>query len=282
MATIKLIINEEIVEIEKDLALQGIEAGEVKIESDKLIVKSEDSIIYTKDEHETYTANVKKAEYEATKEKANEMAMKAIKNASGLEFDGYKDPATFATTFKAKIIEDAKIEPTKKIQDLEGDLNTMRGNYETERDAFVTFKTGVTERETRTKKDTLLSSFIPSEGLKVNSKITLMALKTEAGLDIDYDENGKSYITKNGEMVKDNLLQPIEPKTFIESTLKEMDLIKGANGGSGEGDNTGDGKTGGYEAFVKEMEAKGSDHDPGTQNFAVEMNKRIGAKTLVM
>ncbi|MEE9190258.1 MAG: hypothetical protein V3U16_05765, partial [Candidatus Neomarinimicrobiota bacterium] len=148
---------------------------------------------------------------------------------------------------------------------------------------FKTYKNGQTEKETRTKKDTELLTFLPTEGLKVNQKITLSALKAEAGIDLDYDDKGKSFITVRGEMVKDSkTLQPIEPKAFIETQLTSLELIQKNNGGGGGGDDLGDAKAGSYDALVKEMKQKGSEYEEGTQKFAEEMNKRINDKTLVM
>jgi lipopolysaccharide export system protein LptA len=83
MATVKININGEIVEMDQAEVSKAIETGEVKIESDKLIVKSEDNIIYTKDEFEKYNKNLKNEEYKNGKTAGEEMAFKAMKNASG-------------------------------------------------------------------------------------------------------------------------------------------------------------------------------------------------------
>jgi hypothetical protein len=283
MATVKININGEIVEVEKDLVSQGIETGEVKIDSDKLVVKNDDTIVYQKEEFETYTTNLKNQEYKNGKTAGEEMAFKAMKNASGYEIEGYKDADTFVSTLKAKVIEETGKEPTEQLAKKDADIATLQGTINEIKTEFETFKTGVTEKETRGKKDSTLASFIPTEGLKIDSDITLMALKSKAGIDVSFDEAGKTLITKNGEVVKDaKTLQPVDPKTFIESTLTSLDLIAKPTGGTGAGNATGDGKGGSYEAFVKEMDAKGSEYAQGTQNFALEMNKRIGDKTLVM
>ncbi|MEE9190116.1 MAG: hypothetical protein V3U16_05035, partial [Candidatus Neomarinimicrobiota bacterium] len=131
MDKIKFNLNGIIIEMEQDLVSKAIETGEVKIESDKLIVKSEDNIIYTKAEFETYNKNLKDAEYKSGKTAGEEMAFKAMKNESGYEIEGYKDAKTFVSAFKTKVIEDAKIAPDKKIQDLTSDNDKLRTNYET-------------------------------------------------------------------------------------------------------------------------------------------------------
>ena len=283
MATVKININGEIVEMDQAEVSKAIETGEVKIESDKLIVKSEDNIIYTKEEHDTYTKNLGDAEYKKGKTAGEEMTFKAMKNASGYEIEGYKDADTFVSTFKTKVIEEAKIEPNEQLKKKDADIATLQGTITEIKTEFDTFKTGITEKETRGKKDNALTSFIPDEGVIVKKSISMSALKNELSIDVMFDDAGKAQLTKNGEVIKDpKTLQPIEPKGFIESNLATLGLIKKANGGGGGGDDTGDGKGGSYEAFVKEMNAKGSEYGQGTQNFAIEMNKRIGDKTLVM
>jgi len=280
MATIKFNINEEIVEMDSEEVSKAIEAGEVKIESENLIVKSEDNIIYTKAELETYNTNIKNEEYKNGKIAGEEMAFKAMKNASGYEIEGYKDAKTFVSTLKTKVIEDAKIAPDKKILELTSDNDKLRTNYETLEGKFDTFKSGVTEKETRTKKDTELFTYLPTEGLKINQKLTLMALKSEAGIDLAYGEDGKSFITVNGEMVKNDRALPVEPKEFLETKLTAMDLITKNGGGGGGGDDTGDGKAGSYENLVKR--AKAQNIEEGSQAFSEMLSKEIKDGTTKM
>jgi len=281
MGKIKFNINGVIVEKEFDEISQASEKGtEIKLESDNLIIKSEDNIIYKKEDFETFKTNLSNDEYKKGKTAGVEMAVKEAKEKHGLEFEG-KSMDSFANAFKTKIESDSKIEPNAKVEELQTDLESVRGNYATLQSDFDTFKTGITEKETRAKKDATLLSFIPENGLKVSRGITAMALKTESGIDIDYDESGKSIVVMNGEIVKNKItLAPIDPASFIIEQLTILDLIKKPEGGGGGGDDTGNGSVSNYDKFVKEMES--NDITEGSEKFGIEMNKRIKEKTLVI
>lgn len=281
MAKIKFNIGGVIIEKEFDEISQASEKGtEIKIESDKLIVKSEDNIVYKKEDFETFKTNLSNDEYKKGKTAGIEMAVKDAKEKHGLEFEG-RSMDNFADAFKNKIESDSKIEPNAKVKELQTDLESVRGNYTSLQSDFDTYKTGIAEKETRAKKDATLLSFIPENGLKVSRGITAMALKTESGIDIDYDEHGKSVVTMNGEIVKNKTtLAPIDPATFITEQLTSLDLIKKADGGKGGGDDTGNGSVSNYDKFVEEMEA--NDISEGSEKFGIEMNKRIKEKTLIM
>jgi hypothetical protein len=276
----KFKIGQVEIEVSNEDVSKAIETGELELKSDKLIEKTEDTVIYSKSDFDTYTENIKKEEYKATKQKAEEMAMKAVKNEFGFEIEGYKDVKTFVSSVKEKIIEDAKIKPDQKIQTLENDLAQVRENLKAKETEFTTFKESVVQKETRAKKDAILAGLIPKEGLKVSTDITLLALKNK-GLDVNLTDDGKTEFVFNGEVIKNaSTLEPTDGKDFVLNKLTELELFTKPNGGAGGGDETGGSQAGSYEAFVKEM--KSQDIDEGTSEFNVEMNKRISDKTLVM
>jgi hypothetical protein len=276
----KFKIGQVEIEMQDEDVSKAIETGELELKSDKLIEKTEDTIIYSKDDFETYTKNIKDEEYKATKVKAKEMAMKTIRDEFGFTFEGYQDEKVFASTVKEKIIEEAKIDPSKKVEELNKDLKLVRENLKTKETEFETFKQSIQQKETRAKKDSIISTLIPKEGLVVSSDITLMALKNK-GFDVNITETGKNEFVFNGEVIKDpSTLEATDGKSFVLDKLKEMELISKPGGGNGGDDETGGGKEGGYEAFVKEMKAQ--DIEEGTSKFSEEMTKRIKDKTLVM
>lgn len=279
----KFKIGQVEIEVNNEDVSKAIEAGELELKSDKLIEKNEDTVIYSKSDFDTYTENIKKEEYNATKTKALEIAMKNIRDEFGFngeEIEGYKDVKTFTTKIKEKIVTEAKIDPSKKVEELQKDLKQVRENLRLKDEEFNKFKQTVNQKETRAKKDIILSGLIPKEGLKVNSDITLLALKNK-GLDVNITESGKHEFTYNGEVIKNtSTLEPTDGKEFVLNKLKELELFVKQEGGNGGGDEAGSEKAGSYEAFVKEMKAK--DIEQGSSAFSEEMAKRIKDKTLVM
>lgn len=271
MAKVKFNLGGVIIEKELDELSQASES-ESTIE-----LKSDDLVIYKTDEFETFKTNLKNDEYSATKDKANEMAMKAIKNASGFDIEGYKDPETFASAFKQKVIEDANIAPTQKIKDLETDVQTLQQNLlesDKKYNDYVSEQDGI---RNRANKDTTLLGFIPSTGLKVDTDIALMALKNKANVDISFDDN-KTLVTMNGQVVKDpKTLQPVDPNVFVTDKITELGLVDKASGGGGGGDEAGAAK-GSYEDFQKRMEAQGV--NPNSQEYSEKMQQEINDGTL--
>lgn len=271
MSTIKVNVNGAIVEMDKEEVSKAIETGEININSEELVT-------YKKDEFETFRTNLANDEYKKGKTAGVEMTIKDARDKYELDFEG-KTFDNFADAFKSKILGEAKVEPSKKIQELEQDNKKLLSNYQQLESDFSSFKTGITEKETRTKKDNTLLGFIPQTGLKVDRDITLMALKTKAGLDLDFDESGNSIVTMNGQVVKDEkTLQPVNPESYITDRLTALDLIEKNTDGRGETDNTGGGTVSGYDKFVKEM--ANNNVEEGSQDFSIEMSKRIKDGTL--
>ncbi len=268
---VKLNIGGVVVEMENDDLTKGIESGEIEIKTDDLVV-------YKTDQFESFKKNLSDDEYKKGKSAGYEMIVKEARDKFGIQIEG-KNLDNFADAFKTKIIEESKIEPSKKIQELEEEKKKLQTNYANLETEFSGFKTTIQEKESRAKKDNTLSSFLPVTGLKVDHDITLLALKTKAGIDIAFDENNTMMITENGIVVKDQkTLMPIEPKSFIESKLQQLDLIQKATGGGGGGDEGGGGQASSFDKFTKEMETNGVSE--GSLKFQEEMAKRIKEGTL--
>lgn len=276
----KFKIGQVEIEVNNEDVSKAIETGELELKSDKLIEKTDDTIIYSKSDFETYTENIKKAEYKNTKDKAREMAMKDIRDGFGFtgeEIEGYKDVDTFTKKVKEKIIENAKIDPSKKLQTLENDLKLVRDNLKNKETEFEKYKQSVLEEKTRAKKDSYLLSLLPEKGMKVKPNIALLALKNE-GLDINFNENKTEVLFQNEVLKNKSTLEPVDGKDFVYDKLKEMELFETPTGGAGGDDETGGGNQSGYDAFVQEMDKKGISE--GSAQFSEEMNKRINNKTL--
>jgi len=281
MPIVKINLGGTIVEMEKEAVSSAIEAGELTIETSNLMVldKSTEPIVYTKDEHEKFIANTEKTIYETNKNTGEEMAVKKFRDDLSLSFEG-KTVGNLLEAYKAKIISEANIKPTEKIQELERDLGTLRTNYSGLQSEYDTFKTTITEKETRGKKDNTLLKFIP-DNLIVSKDIALMALKAQAGIDVDFSETGTPLQMINGQLQKDKSLEPLLlNKDFLTESLKTLGLLKASEGGPGGGDEPGGGASGGYAAFIKEMES--NDTPQGSLKFQEELNKRIAAKTIDM
>lgn len=271
MATVKFKIGGVIVE--RELDLENIEGQEIELSDDNLV-------IHSKEDFNTLESNIRKDEYDKTKVKAEEMAMKNIKNATGYEIEGYKDVQTFADNLKIKIQTELGTEPNEKIAKLESDKTALQNSITELQTNFDTFKNDVAQRESRTSKDNLLLSFIPDKGLKVDSDIALMALKNKAGLDVDLAD-GNRFATVNGKRLQNNLREDIQiSQDIVVEKLTSLNLFEQPSGGNGGNDSSGGGKKNGYDAFVEEM--KKDNINPGSEKFNIELQNRIANKTIEM
>mgnify|MGYP000874606544 CR=1 FL=1 len=265
MEVVKLNVGGVNIEVPKESISQGLEKGEIIIETTDLVIKP-------KTEFETYLSNLKKEEYNNGKVAGSEMTIKEAREKYGLSFEG-KTIDNFAEALKAKVIADAKIEPTQKIKELENDkekLQAIAKEWETKHnDLLSTFenekKQGRIERE--------LLSKLPKDGLAIPSEDLLLILKTKNEFDVD----GNSIVVKKGgEVLKNqNTLNPITLDEYLPEIIKPY-IIK-RNGGNGE-ESGGSAKAGTIEAFIKEMSA--NNITQGSQAFNAEMQKRIKDGTL--
>lgn len=271
-------IGEVTTEMDKDAVSKAMETGIIELKSDNLIEKTEGVVVYSKDEFEKFKTNISNVEYKKGKEAGLEMAIKDAREKYDLEFEG-KTIDNLIDAVSKKVLEDAKVKPAKEIEILKSDNAKLKENYKQLEEDHNNYIKSVTEEKVRNKKNDMLLSLIPESGVKVNKKITLLALK-DLGVDVDFDENSNPFLTYNGDIIKDQkTLEPIKDHaSYISAQLESLNLIDKPNGGHAKGDQIKDYKESSYDAFVKEM--KDNNITEGSEKFSIELNKRIGDKTL--
>lgn len=140
-----------------------------------------------------------------------DFAIKDLKKVFGVEFEG-KDKNKFAEVVKDSILSTAKIEPSKKITELETSLSNLQKQYESD----LTLKT----KEIETYKNNLKTVSIVSElqkntpeikGLNVTQFMTLARSEFE----FDFDENSNLIAKKAGQPIKDKMERPVPVKDIL-------------------------------------------------------------------
>lgn len=272
MANVKFNVGGIIIERDLD------EISQISGEGKEIELKSDDMVVHKSEDFETLKNNIKKSGYDEGKVIGVEMAVKTGREKFGLEFEG-KTLDNFAEALKTKIESESKLEPNAKIKTLQADLEKMQGNYKTLQGDFDTYKDQISQKETRAKKDNFLVGFLPKDGVIVDNDIALMAIKSKLGIDADFNENNKLVVTKNGEVVKNDLLEPIDPFVYIKDQVEKLGLItKKKSNSRGDDDEPGEGDQSSYDKFVKRMEA--NNIKEGSIEFNKEMQKEIKAGTL--
>jgi hypothetical protein len=184
---------------------------------------------------ETEVATLKTNEYNSGKVKGVEMAVKETKEKLGLEFQG-KTIEGLLTAAQKKAIDDAKIEPNKKVEELNEKLTNAQNSY---KELETKLKAKETEVQ-NTKIKTDVFKYIPAfgdEGPAFDQEDVYHKMLRE-GYEFK-EENGKTVAYLNGKQVIDKVSNPVEMKDVVTGFLKEKKLIsetdapKGRGGGNG-------------------------------------------------
>ena len=200
---------------------------------------------------------------------AKEVAVKEIKKALGLEFEGKNETLLIDAlknkfeTIKSEVVKD----PEKRYLDLKADFDKLQGNLLSKETEFETFKTNITKQQELNEIKNDFTKHIPDNTLV--SKATIFTEAKEKGFSFEREE-GKTVIKQNGEVLKDEkTLSPIGLDSWVKTFVAPY--IKGVDGGSGKKDDVPPAKAGSFEAFEKEAEK----NDWDATKFNQEMAKRI-------
>lgn len=179
----------------------------------------------------------------------------ALKEKFGIDITGKtRDIETFAEAFKAKILEDAKIEPEQKVKELMTDLEKVQSNLKAKESEFEAFKTSYQQEKTNSIINDAIFKAIP-DNVSIDKTDVATIFKSNYG--IEFDDAGKMIVKKGNEILKtDATLEPKDLKTVINEFILEKKLVK-VEGGRGSGDEGRKGSTDSLESFNKLMESKG-------------------------
>lgn len=170
-----------------------------------------------------------------------DFAIKDFKAEFGLEIEG-KDKKVIASEIQKKIINDAKIEPNKKIEELSTSLSNLQKQYQTDLAAKENEVKQYQSKVKDIKINTDLQMSMP-EGLSI-IKPDQFALLARSNYEFDYDESGQLVAKKGGNVLKDKLEKPLPVKEILTDFATQNNWL-GANGrgGGNEGGKGGDFKT---------------------------------------
>lgn len=230
-------LTEKVIKRLAELAKVKVEdlTAAIKDTEEKEVAIAEDLHVFTEPELTTLKAN----EYKNGKEKGPEMLIKEAKEKHGLDFQG-KTIDGLMDAFGKKILADAKIEPEKKVQEMEEKLKTVQATAQ-ELQQKLTEKDGEVQS---VKIKSELYKHIPAFGdngpaLEPDDVLQMMAAK---GHEFKL-ENGVTIPYLSGHVLTDKIGNPLKPADVITGFMKEKKLItevqtpggRGGNGGGGGG-----------------------------------------------
>jgi hypothetical protein len=261
----------------------GLKEGEFKTlyeDKEEKEIPISDFEITPKKDYETRIKNIEKSKYDEGKTVGVETTKKEIREAFGVDFSKKIEIPELKNVISSKIIEDAKIEPDKKVKELQTDLEKMRGNYETEKQSRERIENEFKQKEKTRTINTNVLSLLPKETIIPVEEAAELALRKAAsdGIVPDMSESGGIIFKKGDEILKDKNLVPLKADEVLKNYFSPY--IKPATGGDGGKDNPGQGGPGSFQAFGDEMATKGIKEN--SAEFNSEMNKRIANKTLIL
>ncbi|MDR1199988.1 MAG: hypothetical protein LBK94_13430 [Prevotellaceae bacterium] len=217
--------------------LQAI-ADRLKVKVDDLssAVKSEQDVdltipeltVFTSDELKLHDENLKKSNYESAKTAGEEMLIKNLKEKTGIKIEG-KDPDKFISALKNQILEEAKIEPSKKIEELQGDIDKLKANLKTAEEDKNSLKNQIVETSLQQK------IFAGSQKEAILPAFDIYTLMKSKGYSFA-EENGKITVSQFDKPLKDDkTLEPLSGIDIFDRFIEENSLAKQEGGKTGRG-----------------------------------------------
>jgi hypothetical protein len=190
--------------------------------------------VFTETEFESFKENLKdshgKAKYDEGKTASREMLLKEMSKEVGFE-TSVKDPNEFINKFKNSILETAKVEPNKKVQELETSLSNLQSKLDEKDNEISKILNQTKEKETRFKVQSLFPDLSDKIGLNQEDMTTLFFNK---GYEIKDDG-----VYKDGQILKDareNTLKLNEVVTgFISERKWNVEQQPSGRGGGAQG-----------------------------------------------
>ena len=177
---------------------------------DKVIDLPEGARFLTKEEVETIKDNHGKTRYDAGKTAGSEMLLKDLSEKVGFE-ETIKDGESFIAKYKSSVLEEAKVEPNKKITELETSIENLRGKI-TEKDAaYETLKSSIDGERRVLKAQSYIPELPETLGLTKEEAANLI-LKG-----IEFKEDG---LYKDGNLLKDSMEKPLSIEDYVGESVK--------------------------------------------------------------
>ena len=175
--------------------------------------------------------SMKKTGYNDGKVAGVEIEAKRLKEQFGIEVEG-KNLDKIFEAHGQKVLTDAKVEPNKKVEELQTSLNTLQQTYKTDLSAKNQEVNNLNSKLNQFSTNTRLMSDLP-DNLSISPKHFLTLASSE--FNFENAEDG-SLLVKKGEVVlKDKLEKPLSHKDVLAQFAQDNGLI-GKHKGRGNND----------------------------------------------
>ncbi len=266
-----MIKKETIKSIENLLGLNADELANALSNEKEVDLTISKSKAFSSDEWDSHLTNVdaeKKERYDSGKEAGVGMNIRDLKEKIGMDYEG-KSPELFIQKYKEFVIKEAKIEPDKRITNLEQDNEQLRTTITAKDLEIKTATDSVGKLKTNFEIEKQYDQYIPknAEGWKFEDLKTIV----KANVNIGIVDNKPVLVDPDGEVIKNDLREPVKIADGINDFLLTRN-IKTTNGrGGGDSNLKTDGGITNYAAFEKKMIDQGI--NPKSIDAQLELNK---------
>lgn len=246
-------MNKKVIEkLAGALNLKAEELAQVLTSEEEVEFNLPEGDFYSKSDIETLKDNHGKERYDAGKTAGYEISFKELSKASGIET--VKSGEDFIKSYKSRVLEEAKIEPEKKVKELSESMEKLQKQLESKDKEIQDIQSSVKQKETRYEIQSMIPDIPETLGLSKKEAADLFFMNFEV------KEDG---IYKGDQLLKDNLERPISKEQAINNFVSERGWNKPVSGRGG-GANAGNTKTPirTFDDYEKELKEKG--YHPGS------------------
>lgn len=222
---------------------------------EEVAVELPDVKVFTPEEYSQLETNLKEQGKGAYTKAGKEIAIKELKEKTGLDFDG-KDADTFLEKYKEHVIAEAKLKPDDAKVQWEKDKKMLQDQISEWKTKHETLESKARAVEYDAK---LLKSFPAERNTLLNDEDRLLLIKNRMEVK---NEDGKEIVYYKGNKLQDHLTNPL---SFTDAIKHVFDTEKwtepaggGARGGGrGAGDGTGKSVFATLKDFNSHIQSKG-------------------------
>ena len=263
--------KEQITEIAKLLKIDEASFTAALTSADETEVKLNPELqVLTTEELTKRDESIGSQKYKEGKNAATEMLVKEYREKLDLQFEG-KDPEKLVEAIQKKALADAKVEPNKKIDELNGVIAKLQDNVKT----YETEKQELKQQVEAVKTDTEILGYFPANRLPLlKDEEYLLNFKSQFSI---VTEDGKKVVKKGGEILRDKATQsPLDPKDVISQYFSERKWIDEQAGAGKQGRGAG-GDTGKQGVYLKLSQLSEDWEKQGKSVMGVEFQSAVEA-----
>lgn len=219
--------------IEKFSTLLGVDKTKLEnalTSDDEVEIQPTVEKTFTADQFESLQTNLKTSSYNEGKTAGQEMLIKQLKTDNELEFEG-KSVDAFLDAYKTKVLTDADKHPSAKIKELNQTIEQFKTQVIPEKDQAINqLKSTIKQQKVMNQ----VSKYVPQnlpESITRDDALTLITNR----LSFDYDDDGNEVVKRDGQVLKNDLLEPIGYKSAIEQFVAEKKWTVKPDGRGGSG-----------------------------------------------